>query len=612
MAKTLSKSNITSFRGNIIPLHIGFESDEHDALSVADIKWESDSDCVAIRSFSGEKRGCFNNGVLLILNKTGTATVTATLDGVCHACRVTINEPDTTSSDDELQYFVGDLHDHTTQIHNYEKYKNRTSEFQYEYADYVKNENLMDLSVFSDHACILDNTEFYRGFIEADIAEDSGVIFFAGSEAEATIREKDRFDITHKHSGEIVTLNSVGYANPNTWQPFYDSFAAAPEPIGIFAHPQIIGFSTPGVWNFCFHKNNTPEMLRLIRGIEMGDGSERQQNLIHEYSYSVALDNGFKVSTTCSSDSHGAKSDNPNGPKWGYKRFPGKTVIMAKEKSREAFVDALRHNRFYGCESGNLKLRYTVNGKAAPAELDITCNYKFHVDISYFNDDETTKPISCRVISDGGKNLLTLSDIDFSSFDFEIASDTAHYFYLRFVDECGRRTWSYPVWTGREFIKKSSPDLCEIDLTGATATDILTGNDAARLINRDVNDFWEADSNEACVVIDLKQEQKISALGNYPRRVTRESSPYDLSKFSTRITAGFPTKIRISTSLDGNDYTVCAEELCRVFGDEQIITFDTISARYVKFEVLSTVGKDNAPKPYADTHITIGNISLFG
>ena len=244
----------------------------------------------------------------------------------------------------------------------------------------------------------------------------------------------------------------------------------------------------------------------------MGDGSERQQNLIHEYSYSVALDNGFKVSTTCSSDSHGAKSDNPNGPKWGYKRFPGKTVIMAKEKSREAFVDALRHNRFYGCESGNLKLRYTVNGKAAPAELDITSNYKFHVDISYFKEDETTKPISCRVVSDGGKTLLELSDIDFSSFDFEIASDTAHYFYLRFVDECGRRTWSYPVWTGREFIKKSSPDLCEIDLTGATATDILTGNDAARLINRDVNDFWESGSNEACVVIDLKQEQKISAL----------------------------------------------------------------------------------------------------
>jgi hypothetical protein len=142
-------------------------------------------------------------------------------------------------------------------------------------------------------------------------------------------------------------------------------------------------------------------------------------------------------------------------------------------------------------------------------------------------------------------------------------------------------------------------------------TDILTGNDAARLINRDVNDFWEADSNEACVIIDLKEEQKISALGNYPRRVTRESSPYDLTKFSTRITAGFPTKIRVSASLDGNDYTVCAEAICRVFGDEQIITFNTVTARYIKFEVLSTVGKDNVPKPYADTHITIGNISLF-
>ena len=46
-------------------------------------------------------------------------------------------------------------------------------------------------------------------------------------------------------------------------------------------------------------------------------------------------------------------------------------------------------------------------------------------------------------------------------------------------------------------------------------------------------------------------------------------------------------------------------------GDEEIITFKRVSARYVKFEVLSTVGKDNVPKPYADSKITIGNISLF-
>lgn len=611
MSVTLSKNNITSFRGNIIPLHLGFDGDEHDRLSKADIKWEVDSDCVAIRSFSGDADGCFNNGVLLILNKAGTTNVTANLDGVSQTCKVTVNEPNTASSDDDLEYFIGDLHDHTTQIHNYTRYKAREAEFQWDYANYVKEENLMDLSVFSDHACILDNTEFFRGFIEADKAEDSGVIFFAGCEAEATIREKDRFDITLKHSGEIVTINSASYSNPTKWQPFYDSFASAPEPIGIFAHPQVIGFSTPGVWNFCFHKNNTPEMLRLIRGVEMGDGSERQQNLIHEYSYSVALDNGFRVSTTCSSDSHGAKSDNPDGPKWGYHRFPGKTIIMAKEKSREAFVDALRHNRFYACESGNLKLRYTVNGSTAPCELADTANYNFHVELSYFKADDTTKPINCRVISDGGDTLLTLTDVDFSSFDFEIKSDTAHYFYLRFIDEKGRRTWSCPVWTGREFKKYVEPELEEIDLTSAVAVDILTGNDAAKLINGDVNDFWEAGANKASIVIDLKEEKEISGLGNYVRRVTRESSTLNLSKYSMLITAGFPTKIRISTSLDGESYKTAAETICRVFGGEQIITFPKVTARYVKFEVLSTVGQDNLPKPYADTNITIGNISLF-
>ncbi len=612
MSVTLSKTSITSFCGDVLPLHLGFDGDEHATLSKADIKWESDSDAVFIRTFSEGSQQPFNNGVLLVLKKVGCAKVTATLDGAAYTCEVTVTEQKKASSEDDLSYFVADLHDHTTQIHNHDKYIARDSEFQYEYLNYVKEEGLMDMSIISDHASILDHTEFFRDFTEVEKAQPtSSVIFFAGCEAEATIREEDRFGITHKNSGEIVTINAAGYSNPTKWQVFYDGVADSPEAVGIFAHPQVVGFSTPGIWNFCFHKNNTPEMLRLMRGVEMGDGSERQQNLIHEYAYSVALDNGFRVSTTCSSDSHGAKSADPTGPKWGYKRFPGKTIIMANEKSREAFIDALRNNRFYGCESGNLKLSYTVNTKKAPCELDDASLYKFHVDISQFNEDAATMPINCRVISDGGNVLLELTDIDFSSFDFEISSDTARYFYLRFVDEKGRRTWSFPVFTGREFDRYVAPEITPIDMSGASALDLLTGEDAATVIDGDPDNFWASKSNEACLVIDLKEQRVISALGYYVRRVIRSTSPIDISKESMKITAGFPTRVRISTSVDGVDYTEATVVNCRIFSGEQIITFDKTNARYLKFEVLSTVGKDNVPKPYEMTNISIGNLAIF-
>ena len=62
MSRKLSKENIVSYIGDILPLHIGFNGDEHEYLKSADIKWECDSDCVALRDFRGEDKMCFNNG----------------------------------------------------------------------------------------------------------------------------------------------------------------------------------------------------------------------------------------------------------------------------------------------------------------------------------------------------------------------------------------------------------------------------------------------------------------------------------------------------------------------------------------------------------------------
>ena len=263
----LSKNSITSFCGNIVPLHLGFDGEEHDRLSKADIKWESDSDAVAIRSFEGDDEMSFNNGVLLILRKVGEANVTAALDGVSYTCTVRVEEAEKASSEDALEYFIGDLHDHTTKIHNHNAFINRTSEFQHEYINYVKEEGLLDFSILSDHGVVLNDTDFFRNFTEVEKAEPSSVIFFPGAESEVSVKEKDRFDILHKYSGEIVSFNTCGYADAKCWQTFYDIVKEAPEPVCIFAHPQIIGFSTPGVWNFRYEKNNTPEMLRVMRSL---------------------------------------------------------------------------------------------------------------------------------------------------------------------------------------------------------------------------------------------------------------------------------------------------------------------------------------------------------
>lgn len=606
MSFELSKNSIISYRGDILPLHIGFDSPDHEYLKSADIKWESDCDCVALRTFSGDDKMCFNNGVLLILNKVGTANVTATLDGKKYVCAVTVREPAKASSDDELKFFIGDLHNHTTLIHNHEAYIERTSEFQYEYLNQLKEEGLMDFTAMTDHACVLNDTEFFRNFTEAEKADPSPVVFFPGAEAEVTFREEDRFGVTHNNSGEIVTFNTDFYGHSTSWEPFYDVIRNAPEPVAIFAHPCVVGYSTKGVWNFCFHKNNNDIMKRAIRGIETINGHLIDWNLMHEFTYSHALDSGFRVSAVASSDSH--------GPLWGYNFMKPKTVLLAKEKSREAFIDALRNNRFYATESGNLKLRYTVNGKQAPCDLEAATSYKFHVELGYFKDDDTTHPTKCTVISDYGKTLLTLEDFE-DSFDFEINSDTARYFYLRFVDANGDRTWSMPVWTGRAFDNFTEPELTPIDISGADAVDILTGDDASGAIDGDVYTPWEAKGEKASILIDLKEEKEIKALGLYPRMIVRPSKSREYEKWlvwrEPDFASTLPTDIAIYASVDGKTFEKCADGSCRMFGGENIFTFEPTKARYVRFDILSTVGRDAAPHLYGNAKCSVANLTLF-
>jgi hypothetical protein len=109
----------------------------------------------------------------------------------------------------------------------------------------------------------------------------------------------------------------------------------------------------------------------------------------------------------------------------------------------------------------------------------------------------------------------------------------------------------------------------------------------------------------------MKKEIEISALGNSSRSFDRKTYTVDLTKYSTLYTAGIPTHVAVFVSSDGENFTKVAQRRCRTFGEEQIISFPKTKARYVRFDVLSTVGNDTLPKNYGGTKVGIGNISLF-
>lgn len=589
----LSQAHLSSYVGDVLPLELIGEG----ITKNTPVTFRISGDAATLRSFEGDGTYAFSNGVLVSFAAPGEAIITARYLDNEYTATVIVREIMSVDDSTPLNYYIGDLHDHTSQIHNRDEFAKHLSENIDDYVNFIKDENLIDFGVISDHGCVTNDYDFYRGFCLAGSCDHP--IVFAGAESEIGYTERDRLNVVHRHSGEIVTFMSAGYGSVKTWAALEHEMSYSYSPVAIFAHPHVVGFSTNGIWNFDFMKHNTPMMKKVIRGIEMGNGKDRKENLLHEYAYSAALDAGFKVSPTCSSDSH--------GPTWGYHIIPGKTIILAPEKSREAFHEALLANRFYACETGNVKLKYTVNGRTAPTTLALTDRYQFHIELDYFNPDPATAPVFCQVISDYGRTVYQ-TDVTDNVIDFTVVSGTARYFYLRLIDAEGRKTWSMPVWCSREFDEYEETPLIPLDSSGFVAT--ASGQDASTVIDGDPFHSWFSNEATPTVIIDMGKVQEISGFGYYPHMVLRgkEKGPQWTSSMETR---GLVAEYRLSVSADGIHYSLISEITCQTLGCENIVTFPTQQVRYVKMEVLSNIGVRSFRKAYADSTTVIGNLTLF-
>ena len=596
----LSYSNIESYVGDVVALSL-IGGDE---LARADIKWGvTDGEIAKLRNFFGDDPQSFNNGVLITFKNEGSTIVFSELDGERYECMVTARPMKKAKKGDPLKYFFGDLHAHTSKEHNHEMFAALEANPVDNYLDVIQKDEKLDCSVISDHAGTTNDREFFRGIDGAARLPKSAPVIFAGSETEVTVKEEDRFGITYKNSGEIVFLNTDQYLHPHEWKLFYDALDESPYGVCILAHPYIVGHSTKGIWNFSLHKNDPPVLRDRLCGVEMGNGIDRQSNQIHEYMYSLTLDNGFRVSTTCGSDHHGMS--------WGFYVCPGKTILMAYDDSKEALLDALMDRRFYATESGNVKVYYTVNGVEAAGDLPDTNEYRFHIELSTFFDDPSAIPVMCQIISDRGECIKEIKGEALETLDFEIYSDSARYFYLRLVDCMGRRTWSAPVWTGRPFEKPHTTVLPPaLDKTDFSVTELESGIDASVLVNGDPLEIFVSSLTSASYVIDMKKAQTVSALGHYSEFINRR----EIAEGTTiqDIISRLVSRYEIAVSLDGEEYTTVKAGQIRVFSGEEVIGFEPCLARYVRFTVISTVGGAGVLEKYRDAKISIAELSLFG
>ena len=598
----LSHDTISTYRGNVLPLQLlGGES-----YGTEKITWSVDhKKVVQITRFDKGNRygGGFTDGVLLTFLEAGEAVVTARYGKKAYTCKIRVREMRKAESSKDLQYYVGDMHDHTANMHKPDDFARRDPAL-YPASHYVRQmieDGRMDFGAVSDHACLLNARDYFRGYADTDGTEER-VVFFPGSEGQVTIRENDRYGVEHMHGGEVLIFNADTGVNAGSWDLFFDRLKTSPFAFCGYPHPQTIGSSVKGIWDFRHRENNSPRFTDLFRFVEMGNGNGLYSNTINEYIYSVALDEGFHVSPTCASDCH--------GPKWGYGIFPGKTVIMAPEKSKEAFHDAILNNRMYATCSGNVRLYYSVNGKAAPATLENEGEYRFHVEIGYFRMGEPdTRVKKCKVVTDKGVTALELENTG-DSFDFTLFAPDSHYFYLCLSDEEGRKTWSCPVWTGKPFVKKKEKKLTPVSKEKITVYDRISMQNVPCLINDDPKDPWVTEAGSADLIFDLGEETEFSALSHTPYWIEHSMMAKKWVEDHLYIQR-VASKYRISVSDDGESFRRIATGLFRIFGGEETVRFAKQRARYVRLEILSTAAKEWGRKDCADSPLAMAEITLW-
>lgn len=596
----LSSERRATFVGDVFPLWITEESGAD--ISKKDITFSAKGDGLLLRDFKGEDRFSFSHGILITVLKPGHHTVTATIEGYTLIFTVDAHPMHRATSEEAKNFYFGDMHTHTSMIHAHDLYADRTVDFQEEYLAEIKKEGLLDFGVISDHAETLNDKDFFRAFVANETAEPMRTLIFPGAESEVVYHKKNRFGISVRKSGEILTMNANSYILAKNFDEFMDTFRDMPEPFVIFAHPQVLGWGEPpAMWDFDFPSIANDCMKRLVRGIEVIDG--RGSNLNYEQSYSYALDAGFRVSPYADGDIH---------QNWIQNRDTYRTVILATEHTKEAFVDAIRQGRAYATESGTVKLRYSVNGKIAPADLDIADTYAFHIELDTFDSNDEALPVSLRVISDYGRTVYEANCENKKSLDFTLTSATARYFYLRFLDKNGNRTISCPVYTGRSYDDfEKLPAVVPLDMSSFSAVESDSGADASIVINGDPFTSYHSDKQTASILIDMKEERRITAIGLFVPYVLRTTEKIGDRYKLTEAVESIPADVAIYTSKDGKVFEKQTDAYCRIFADENIIRFTPTDARYVRFDVLSTVGSYSGNPKYADAQAAIGNLTIF-
>lgn len=593
MSMTVSRNKIITYQGNVVSLKI-------ENVPADRIVWTcGNEDIVFIRRFASVPEG-----VLLVMKAAGSTNVTVSCGDETVYVPVTVCPPHDSFNEENVRFFIGDLHDHTSNNHKIDEFRARTEGLPSDSIGCVKSEGLLDFFVVTDHAGLMDDHDFFRSFVSAEELSDEGLVVFGGAESQVNLYEKDFYGLSHKNAGEVITLNADNYVDAPDWEIFFSRMKENEDAVFSFAHPQVVGWDENGIWCFDPENKGTDLMKKRFCLTEMGTGDDNGgSNMIHEWMYSLFLDCGFHVSPVSCSDCH--------GPAWGFDAWGGKTVIVASEKNKEAFLRAMRARRTYATESG-VRLWYTVNGKPGCGHIEAEDRYVFDVRIGTLDGFGKADVHVLQVISDGGLCVYEENVQGKDAVSFALDTPESCWFYLRLVDAHGCRTWSQPVLVNGKTPKKTAlpvPERLDKHRFDARLAD---GGDATVLINGDPTKPLVFDGTSGCVTVDMGELYEISGVGIYPFRFTIADCHYGKDFGIQKCCASMAKNYEIAVSVNGKDFRRVYTGSVRAYGKQEIAFFDEkMRARYVRFDFLNTIGSAQSDERFAAMPLCVGELDIF-
>jgi hypothetical protein len=221
----------------------------------------------------------------------------------------------------------------------------------------------------------------------------------------------------------------------------YDWIAEETGAIGQWNHP--LSYGCPVCWDFYqfdFWNEERDDAMGMIECYNWGD---------RESSYIKALDNGWHMMPTATSDDHYAE--------W-ISGYEVRTVLLAPSLSPEDLYDAMRAGRGYATQDSNLEITYTLDGAVMGSVLSGGSSFEAKVRIEDPDGVASDAITRVEIVTDGGVVVESITNDD-CIVDWTVTltpnGEVGSYYFVRVFTESdelglpGVTAWTAPVWTGQ-------------------------------------------------------------------------------------------------------------------------------------------------------------------